>query len=97
MPAPNWQIKNYSAAQAEIRDLAWKMLRLCRKAAPDLFEGAGPSCVQLGYCPENARQNAACRGRILTKEEALGILRQRERADGLADPAVFNGPRAEEG
>ena len=83
-------------AQAEIRDLAWKMLRLCRKAVPDLFAGAGPSCVQLGYCPENALQNAACRGRILTKEEALGILRQRERADGLADPAVFNGPRAEE-
>ena len=82
-------------AQAEIRDLAWKMLRLCRKAAPDLFEGAGPSCVQLGYCPENDRQNAACRGRILTKEEALGILRQRERAEGLADPAAFNGPRAE--
>lgn len=78
-------------AQAEIRDLAWKMLRLCRKAAPDLFAGAGPSCVGLGYCPENALQNPACRGRILTKEEALGILRERERAAHMPDPAEFNG------
>ena len=35
-------------AQAEIRDLANKMLALCREAAPDLFEGAGPNCRQLG-------------------------------------------------
>lgn len=63
-------------AQEEIRDLAWKMLKLCRKAAPDLFENAGPNCVQLGYCPENSLQNAACRGRIPTKHEALEILRQ---------------------
>lgn len=62
-------------AQHEIRDLAWKMLRLCRGAAPDLFENAGPNCVQLGYCPENQQQNAACRGKILTKKEALEILK----------------------
>ncbi|MBD5553404.1 MAG: FAD-dependent thymidylate synthase [Desulfovibrio sp.] len=61
-------------AQAEIRDLAWKMLKLCRSAAPDLFANAGPNCVQLGYCPENDLQNAACAGRILTKREALRIL-----------------------
>ncbi|MBD5418170.1 MAG: FAD-dependent thymidylate synthase [Desulfovibrio sp.] len=84
-------------AQAEIRDLAWKMLRLCRKAAPDLFAGAGPSCVGLGYCPENALQNPACRGRILTKEEALGILRERERANHMPSPAEFNGGEAEDG
>ncbi len=63
-------------AQHEIRDLAWKMLRLCRKAAPDLFAGAGPNCVQLGYCPEGERQNAACRGRVPTKAQALAILRE---------------------
>lgn len=63
-------------AQHEIRDLAWKMLRLCRQAAPDLFEGAGPNCVQLGYCPENGLQNARCKGRIITKDEALTVLRQ---------------------
>ena len=63
-------------AQAEIRDLANKMLRLCRKAAPDLFTGAGPSCVQLGYCPENRLINPACRGRILTKDEAMELLKK---------------------
>lgn len=61
-------------AQAEIRDLAWKMLRLCRQAAPDLFENAGPNCAQLGYCPENRLQNEFCRGKIPTKKEALEIL-----------------------
>ncbi len=63
-------------AQAEIRDLAMKMLKLCRKAAPDLFAGAGPSCVTLGYCPENRLQHPSCRGHVLTKDEALAVLRQ---------------------
>lgn len=62
-------------AQAEIRDLAYKMLRLCRGAAPDLFEDAGPNCMRLGYCPENERQNPDCKGKILTKKNALRILR----------------------
>ncbi|MDE5831512.1 MAG: FAD-dependent thymidylate synthase [Desulfovibrio sp.] len=66
-------------AQAEIRDLAWKMLRLCQEAAPDLFEDAGPNCVQLGYCPENKLQNAACQGKIPTKKEALKILKEARR------------------
>jgi thymidylate synthase (FAD) len=68
-------------AQAEIRDLANKMRRLCVKAAPDLFKGAGPSCVQLGYCPENRLQNARCRGRVLTRDEALSILKRHAPAD----------------
>lgn len=63
-------------AQAEIRDLAWKMLSLCRKAAPDLFANAGPNCRQLGYCPENRMQNNACKGKIPTKGEAMEILRK---------------------
>lgn len=67
-------------AQAEIRDMATKMLALCRSAAPDLFENAGPNCLQLGYCPENDRQNAKCRGKIPTKREALEILRQHKRS-----------------
>lgn len=62
-------------AQAEIRDLANKMLKLCREAAPDLFENAGPNCVRLGYCPENKYQNKACQGKIITKNEALEILK----------------------
>ena len=62
-------------AQHEIRHLAWQMLRLSRKAAPDLFAGAGPSCVQMGYCPENKRQHSRCVGRVLTKEQAMDVLR----------------------
>ncbi len=39
-------------AQWEIRQLANRMLRICKMVAPSLFENAGPSCVKLGYCPE---------------------------------------------
>jgi len=38
-------------AQWEIRDLADKMLELCKEAAPMLFADAGPGCVR-GKCPE---------------------------------------------
>lgn len=63
-------------AQAEIRDLARKMLALCSHAAPDLFVNAGPNCVQLGYCPENSAQNKSCQGKIPTKRQAMEILRE---------------------
>ena len=38
-------------AQWEIRDLATKMLKLCRSVAPQIFENAGPSCLS-GPCTE---------------------------------------------
>lgn len=38
-------------AQWEIRQLAYKMLKLVKKVAPDIFEDAGPTCVK-GYCRE---------------------------------------------
>ncbi len=38
-------------AQWEIREVAWQMLALARKAAPAIFRKAGPSCVH-GACPE---------------------------------------------
>ena len=38
-------------AQWEIREMAWRMLAECKKAAPTLFAKAGPSCVA-GQCPE---------------------------------------------
>ncbi|MDR2799658.1 MAG: FAD-dependent thymidylate synthase [Desulfovibrio sp.] len=63
-------------AQAEIRDLAGKMLDLCKKQVPDLFRAAGPACVQLGYCPENKAQNKQCAGIVPTRDEALEILRR---------------------
>lgn len=63
-------------AQAEIRDLANKMRKLCLSAAPELFENSGPSCKVLGYCPENKRQHPVCKksGAYLPKDEALSIL-----------------------
>lgn len=39
-------------AQSEIRMLADSMLKLCQQVEPDIFEGVGANCVQLGYCPE---------------------------------------------
>ena len=62
-------------AQHEIRDMANKMLKLCRQVSPDLFADAGPNCKVLGYCPENDYQNVKCKGKILTKDEALKILK----------------------
>jgi len=59
-------------AQTEIRDLANKMLRLCKEASPALFADAGPSCVTLGYCPENEFQNPACH--VIRKKDALELL-----------------------
>lgn len=63
-------------AQTEIRDLANKMLALCKEAAPDLFALAGPNCKVLGYCPENGLQHKECRGKVLAKSEAMKILRE---------------------
>jgi len=39
-------------AQWEIRALAWEMLRLVKKVAPDLFAKAGPSCETEKICWE---------------------------------------------
>lgn len=69
-----FQIRCCMNAQYEIRDLANKMLSLCKMAAPDLFRNAGASCKILGYCPENKFQNKNCKGKVLTKDKALEIL-----------------------
>lgn len=47
-------------AQWEIREVAIEMLRQARKAAPALFENAGPTCVELGYCPEGKMKPPEC-------------------------------------
>lgn len=39
-------------AQAEIRELANRMLILCKEVSPVLFTHAGAHCEALGYCPE---------------------------------------------
>ena len=41
-------------AQWEIREMADRMLELCKGAAPELFEDAGPGCIR-GACPEGKR------------------------------------------
>ena len=70
-----FQIRDCLNAQAEIRDLSNKILKLCKTAAPDIFKNAGASCKVLGYCPENNLQNEKCKGNIYTKDDALEILR----------------------
>ena len=44
-------LRTCNNAQWEIRELAFAMLRLAKKAAPDLFIRAGATCVR-GYCNE---------------------------------------------
>lgn len=46
-----FRLRCCNRAQWEIRQVAWQMLKLCRQAAPYLFEQAGPACLS-GPCPE---------------------------------------------
>ena len=65
-------------AQKEIRELADKMLELVKEVAPTIFENAGPSCVQAGYCPEGKR---SC-GRAMTLGRMLDIVDEQRTAEG---------------
>jgi len=47
-------------AQWEIREVAVEMLKQAKKAAPALFEDCGPTCVELGFCPEGKMKPAEC-------------------------------------
>ncbi len=69
-----FRIRCCKNAQGEIRDMANKMLSICKKTAPDLFADAGPNCIRLGYCPENDMQHVDCKN-IITKNEALKVLK----------------------
>lgn len=46
-----FKLRCCSRSQLEIRELAKKMMELCKEVAPNLFKNAGPSCV-LGKCTE---------------------------------------------
>jgi thymidylate synthase (FAD) len=48
-------------AQWEIREVATEMLKQVKKVAPTIFENAGPSCVQLGFCPEKDLMPEECK------------------------------------
>jgi len=66
-----FKIRCCHRAQYEIRDLANKMLKLCKEAQPDLFKHAGANCKVLGYCPENKYQCDTFKDKIPTHEEIL--------------------------
>lgn len=53
-------------AQWEIRNLAERMLELCRQQLPEIFGQAGAKCETLGYCPEGER---FCCGKFPPKEK----------------------------
>ncbi len=56
-------------AQWEIRAMAKEMLRLARRAAPLLFEKAGPGCLH-GACPEGAM---TCGAMAEVRKEYAGL------------------------
>ena len=59
-------------AQWEIRELAWKMLDICKQVSPILFNGCGAFCDQKGYCKEGAMSCGRCQtleSILNTKEE----------------------------
>jgi len=55
-------------AQWEIRNLANKMLKICKSNLPAVFSNAGPKCERLGYCPEG--EKFTC-GRYPLKEKLV--------------------------
>lgn len=69
-----FKIRMCQRAQFEIRDLAYKMHKLCIDVAPDLFKDSGPNCKVYGYCPENDFQCDTYKNLIATKAKALQIL-----------------------
>lgn len=46
-----FSLRTCNRAQWEIRELADRMLKICKRVDPVLFENAGPGCVK-GGCPE---------------------------------------------
>ncbi|MGB9675726.1 MAG: FAD-dependent thymidylate synthase [Candidatus Bathyarchaeales archaeon] len=55
-------------AQWEIREVAIEMLKQAKKATPALFENAGPTCVELGYCPEGKMKPPECNVEEIKKQ-----------------------------
>lgn len=68
-----FKIRTCMKAQTEIRDLAIRMLNICKDSNGELFKDAGPSCKGLGYCPENKRQHPSCT--VIRKSEAMKVLK----------------------
>ena len=56
-------------AQWEIRELANRMLKICKEVSPTIFDDAGPSCVRDGFC----RESKSC-GRAPKLERVIEIM-----------------------
>jgi thymidylate synthase (FAD) len=55
-----FNVRCCARAQWEMREAATEMLRQVKKATPALFENAGPTCVELGYCSEGKMKPPDC-------------------------------------
>lgn len=64
-----FELRCCNRAQWEIRELAWRMLALCLKAAPNLFGSAGPACVR-GACGEGV-MTCGVPGEVRKRQERL--------------------------
>ena len=67
-------------AQWEIRELADKMLRICKEVSPTIFEDAGPSCVRDGFC----RESKSC-GRAPKLESVMEIMYEMDGEASIRD------------
>ena len=63
-----FQARCCSRAQWEIRQLANKMLDICRQKLPAVFADAGAKCEAWGYCPEGEK---FCCGKYPVKSQAV--------------------------
>lgn len=63
-----FKLRCCARAQWEIRNLAEKMLDICKREIPAVFSEAGAKCISLGYCPEG--EKFTC-GRYPLKEDVL--------------------------
>ncbi|MCM8772779.1 MAG: FAD-dependent thymidylate synthase [Candidatus Omnitrophica bacterium] len=50
-----FKVRCCTRAQWEIRELAYKMLQICKEKLPSVFEKSGAKCEYLGYCPEGEK------------------------------------------
>jgi thymidylate synthase (FAD) len=55
-----FNVRCCSRAQWEIRETAIEMLKQAKKVAPSLFGDTGPTCVDIGYCPEGKMKPPEC-------------------------------------
>ena len=67
-------------AQEEIRELANKMLEICKEVSPTIFENAGPSCVRDGFC----REQRSC-GRAPKLEKVLEVMDAMDCEESIRD------------